>query len=138
MWRVIYCLKIALFRNQMLDLALVSEDKLNLICFLANFHALLYVQHWCTAPFMANAAVDDLELWEKLACIQKISSKHHGLLPPKFLELAQAAQNKFSNHLWYLIERNVGYLIERNVAFLFFSDKVTLKKKTEMWKKCKN
>jgi len=62
MWRVIYCLKITLFRNQMLDLALVSEDKLNLICFLESFHALLYVQHWCTAPFMADAAVDDLEL----------------------------------------------------------------------------
>jgi len=57
-------------------------------------------------------------------------SKHQGLLPSKFLELAQAAQNKFSNHFWYLIERNV--------AFSFFSDKVTLKEKSEMWKKCKN
>jgi len=103
---------------------LVSEDKLNLICFLASFHSLLYVQDWCTAPFLTDTAVNDLELWEKLACIQKISSKHQHSLPPKFLELAQAAQNKFSNYLWYLIERNV--------VFLFFIDKVTLKEKTEM------
>jgi len=55
-----------------------------------------------------------------------MSLKHQSSLPLKFLELAKAAQSKFSNHLWYLTERNV--------VFLFFSNKVTLKEKTEMWK----
>jgi len=55
MWHVIYCLKITLFRNQMLDLALVSEDKLNLICILASFYAFSYRQHRIEFEFIIFA-----------------------------------------------------------------------------------
>ena len=73
MGRIIYCIKIALFRNQVLDLELISEEKLNHICSLASFLSLYYVQYRCTAPFLADASVNDLELWKKFKSLKKTS-----------------------------------------------------------------
>ena len=100
-----YCIKIALFRNQVLDLELVSEEKLNHICSLASFLALYYVEYWCVAPFLADTSVNDLELWKKFNSLKNISPKHQSLLPSKFMKFADAAKTKLNKHLWYLNER---------------------------------
>ena len=86
-----------------------------------------YVRYWCTAPFLADAPVNDLELWKKFKSLKKTSPKQQGSLPSKFIEFVDAAQTKLDKHLWYLTERNV--------VFSFFSNKVSPKEKNEMWKK---
>jgi len=67
---------------------------------------------------------------EELACVQKISSKQQSLSPSKLLKWKLLKINLVYNYLWFLTERNV--------VLSFFSGKVTLKEKTEMWKKYKN
>jgi len=87
MAKVIYCMKIYLFRN---EFNLTASEKKNLSEF-CIFAAHVYVPAWIACPMASDAPVNDLILFRKIkqyADINKVVS--------------QAAIKKLQNHTWYL------------------------------------
>ena len=111
MSKIIYTLKIALFRDQL---------GVDMIQNLATFLALFYVKYWFCAPNPVDAPqldLDTLKLLEQAK--RKVKSS-------EMLEMIDAALIKLKSHLWYLSERLV--------PFALLSHRVTTKDKAEMAK----
>ena len=87
MAKVIYCIKIYLFRDQF---QLTVSERRNLTEF-CLFAAHIYVQAWITCPLACEAPVNDLLLFNRInqyAAVNKMVS--------------DSAMKKLRNHLWYL------------------------------------
>jgi len=113
---MIYTIKIALFRDQLVD----AFDKafLDNVVELAIFLSLFYVRYWLTCTSPADAPQNDLKL---LCLLEEASVK----LPTAGMKaMAKASLEKFNNHLWYLTERLV--------PFALFSSRVSNVDKEEM------
>lgn len=87
--KALYCLKIYLFRKQF-KLSAAELDILRRICV---FIVLFYVKIWFGAPNAIKAPNSDLQLIKDLIDYRKIHS-----------DIANAALEKLSRHLWYLHE----------------------------------
>lgn len=88
--KALYCLKIYLFRKQFKVSAAVL-DILRKVCI---FIVLFYVKIWFNAPNAVKAPNSDLQLIKDLIEYRKIHP-----------EIANAALEKLSKHLWYLHEQ---------------------------------
>ncbi|XP_044598124.1 uncharacterized protein LOC123274533 [Cotesia glomerata] len=88
--KALYCLKIYLFRKQF-KVPAKETDALRKICV---FVVLFYVKIWFTAPYAIKAPNPDLQLVKDLI-------EHRKIHP----EIANAALEKLSKHLWYLHEQ---------------------------------
>ncbi|XP_044578933.1 uncharacterized protein LOC123261406 [Cotesia glomerata] len=110
--KALYCLKIYMFRNQFKMEA--NEKKiLQKICV---FIVIFYVKIWFTAPNAINAPNSDLQLVKDLIDYRKIHP-----------EIANAALDKLSRHLWYLHE---------NLACLaLFDETVSVEEKVKIVQK---
>lgn len=87
MAKVIYCMKIFLFRNEF-KLTATEQKNLSEFCI---FAAHIYVPAWIACPVASDAPVNDLMLFRRMkeyANINKVVS--------------QAALRKLQNHTWYL------------------------------------
>ena len=110
MSKVIYTIKIALFRKQLTHV--IDEDLLKKICDLALFYCISYTTEWFKAPKPFDCASNDLNLFKKLTrlvSVKGISDFHRDI----FTKVVQ----KLENHLWYLSERLVILsLFSKNVG----------------------
>ena len=106
MSKAIYSIKVWIFRSQF-KWTTREEKGLQSMC---TFIALIYVEHWYTAPSAIEAPRRDLDLMMKL--------KQFRTLHPN---ISKAAVEKLQRHLWYLSEENVGLAL--------FDDKVSLSTK---------
>lgn len=109
MCRIIYCLKIYLFRHQLT----IDNEKLNDIrCFLV-FVIKIYIRYWyqCTSAIMAP--LNDFNMLKDVWNAREI-------IP----EIANAVLRKFLNHLWYLSETNI--------AMSFIDPRISLEMKRRM------
>ena len=99
MSKVIYCIKIAMFQDQLkCD---NSESLLTKIVDLARFLCLYYVKPWSRASLPFHAPIEDLILYKTLVT----NAKEHK--SESLRQLSQAVASKFENHFWYLTERLV-------------------------------
>ena len=96
MAKVIYVLKIVLFRDQLGEI--FEEDALDLMRDLAIFLVLFYVRYWFTCPSAVNAPQLDLEM---LQLLEKAKTQKD------MKEFADASYTRLGCHLWYLTERLV-------------------------------
>jgi hypothetical protein len=87
MAKVIYCLKIYLFRNQF---PLTDGEAKNLKEF-CLFAAFVYAPSWISCPVASDAPINDLQLLRKIKQYSEINAT-----------VSQAAFQKLKNHLWYL------------------------------------
>lgn len=87
MAKVIYCIKIYLFRDQF-DMTLTEESELLEFCL---FITLIYVKSWSTAPNALDAPINDLNLCKDLMAYAEINAS-----------ASDAAVIAFQRHLWYL------------------------------------
>ena len=87
MSKVIYCMKIYLFRDQF---KLTASETKSLTDF-CLFAAHVYVQAWITCPLASDAAVNDLLLYNRIKQYVDINKT-----------VSDAAMKKLQNHLWYL------------------------------------
>ena len=129
MAKIIYTLMIAMFSHQLAaeGLEFTKDCDLDNIWSLAVFLSVRYVKYWFLSPNVANAAINDLEMWRTLNEFTLLSPQQLINYPRRFKEMAVAAQQKLNNHLWYLTERHI--------VFAFASDKVSTAVKTKMWQK---
>ena len=93
MARVIYTVKIVLFREQLGDV--FETDSLNHLERLATFLVLYYVPYWFSCMKATEAAVLDLRLLKELEEIK---------IRDDIGEFAEVAYQKMQGHLWYLSE----------------------------------
>ena len=124
MGKIIYSIKIALFRDQLNDV--FEEEVLEKISTLATFLSLFYVQYWFCLTNAVDAPQLDLNL---LKLLEDAKTK---LKDTDMIEMITAAYSKLTNHLWYLSERLV--------PFSMFSHRVSDSEKCAMAKellKCK-
>lgn len=87
MAKVIYCMKIYLFRNEF-NLTASETKKL---CEFCIFAAHVYVPAWIACPIASDAAVNDLVLFQRIRQYAEINKV-----------VSQAAFKKLQNHTWYL------------------------------------
>ncbi|ESN91269.1 hypothetical protein HELRODRAFT_182127 [Helobdella robusta] len=87
MAKVIYCLKMYLFRNEF-KLTATETKSLTEFCLFATH---IYVPAWMLCPIPSDAPVNDLQL---LSRIEQYSENNKNV--------ASAATKKLKNHLWYL------------------------------------
>ncbi|XP_047123055.1 uncharacterized protein LOC124806322 [Hydra vulgaris] len=87
MAKVIYCMKIFLFRN---EFKLTSTEVKNLSEF-CIFAAHIYVPAWIACPVASDAPLNDLMLFQRI----KRYAEVHKIV-------SQAALKKLQNHMWYL------------------------------------
>ena len=116
MSKVLYTLKIALFRHQLGDV--YATEHLEKIYNLSIFISIFYVKPWLTCTDASNAPANDLELMKKLLKTEEQIKANPKLYPELFLQFAYLAREKLENHL--------AYLSERLVPFSLFSDTVPL------------
>ena len=90
MGKVIYCMKIYLFRNEFKMTA--SEEK-NLAEF-CIFVAHVYIPAWIACPVASDAPANDLMLFRKIKQYAGISRV-----------VSQVALKKLQNHTWYLDQK---------------------------------
>ena len=90
MSRMIYALKISLFKSQLLRLKLMSETILNEISSLAVFLTLFHIQPWFTALNSVDSATNDLKLPCQLRNFIKDMQKCTTTIPPLFVEISSA------------------------------------------------
>ena len=103
MARVIYTLKIALFRSQVSHI--FSEEVMEEISSLALFFAVFYSKMWLTCTNAANAALVDLRYINLLAKVAEKAAKNPSAWSVLFEDLMTAAHGKLEKHLSYLSER---------------------------------
>lgn len=114
MGKIIYSLKIFLFRDQV---TLSDSELINLEEF-CIFACLIYTKSWIQCCVPSNAPINDLELLKSLNRYERINAK-----------IANCAIEKFQNHLWYLGSELV--------VLSLFSEKVEDKVKSRMFEKMK-
>jgi len=105
MAKLIYAMKIYLFRNQQDVLKLTLKEQGQLERFVW-FGALLYTKTWISAPCATKAPAGDLQLW--------LDFRHYENTDPA---ISTAARKVLENHLWYLSDELVGLsLFSDNVS----------------------
>ena len=109
MSKVIYSLKIWMFRRQIM-LTKVEEEGIRNIC---KFGVRIYVKAWFTAPSAISAPRLDLQLVKD---IEKYKQEN--------VTISSVAIKKFLGHLWYLSEELI--------AFSFFDNEVSTETKRKM------
>lgn len=114
MAKIIYSLKIFLFRHQ-LHLSKAELKHLKNICL---FICLIYVKHWIQCCSASNASYNDLQLMKELERYSAINK-----------DISSSAILKFKEHLWYLGSELV--------VLSLFSDKVADSVKNRMFGKMK-
>ncbi|KAK0062841.1 hypothetical protein Bpfe_007561 [Biomphalaria pfeifferi] len=87
MAKVIYCLKIFLFRDEF-KLTVSETKNLTEFCVFATH---IYVSAWISCPMQSDAPINDLQLLARIDQYSEINKK-----------IATAATKKLQNHLWYL------------------------------------
>jgi hypothetical protein len=87
MAKVIYCMKIYLFRNQF-KLTAHEMKSLSEFCM---FAAHIYVPAWIACPVASDAPVNDLMLFRRISQYTVVNKV-----------ISQAALKKLQNHTWYL------------------------------------
>ncbi|ESN96736.1 hypothetical protein HELRODRAFT_163840 [Helobdella robusta] len=87
MAKVIYCLKMYLFRNEF-KLTATETKSLTEFCLFATH---IYVPAWMLCPIPSDAQVNDLQLLSRIEQYSEINKN-----------VASAATKKLKNHLWYL------------------------------------
>src|ERR1044072_9120316 len=87
MGKVIYCMKIYLFRR---EFKLTASETKNLQKF-CLFAAHIYVQAWISCPVAADAPLNDLLLFRRLKQYSDIN-----------IVVSNAVMKKLQNHTWYL------------------------------------
>ena len=102
MAKVIYCMKIYLFRDQF-QLTASERKHLTEFCLFATH---LYVNAWISCPVASDAPYNDLLLFKRIKQYTAINST-----------VAEAAMKKLKNHLWYIGSEMIPLSI--------FSDKVS-------------
>ncbi|GBP87160.1 hypothetical protein EVAR_62629_1 [Eumeta japonica] len=105
MAKLLYALKIFLFRNNLQALKLTKREEKQIVRFV-SFGALIYAKIWIEEPLAADAPVNDLLLWKKLRLYEAIDS-----------EIGKAARGVLERHLWYLSNELV--------ALALFSEKLS-------------
>ncbi|KAK0053447.1 hypothetical protein Bpfe_017145 [Biomphalaria pfeifferi] len=117
MAKLIYAIKIYLFRHQKEIFSLTAKEESQLKRFV-QFGVLLYTKSWIQAPCAAEAPRGDLLLWKNLQQYQSIDH-----------DISIAAQKILQNHMWYLSDETVSLAL--------FSDEVSPIEKqkiiTEQW-----
>jgi hypothetical protein len=98
-----------IFRNEH-KLSLEAEINMKEICI---FFSLVYVKYWLQSPSSCEAPVNDLKFYRELCSYRSINAI-----------VAEAAIQKFSQHLWYLS----GEL----VAVALFSSKTNITEKEKI------
>lgn len=111
MAKLIYCLKIYLFRFE----CKVDPKVLDALRDFNLFIVLVYFKYWFKCPSAISAPHNDLNL------IKDIIS-YKGINKP----IANAALSSFKNHLWYLSEKLIG--------FSFFDSDIDIRTKQKMVK----
>jgi hypothetical protein len=96
MAKLIYALKMYLFRHQRNAFALTAREQQQLQRFV-QFGVLIYAQVWLQAPLAIEAPGLDLGLWK---CLERYKAVDNNL--------ASTAQKVLENHLWYLSHELVG------------------------------
>lgn len=109
MAKIIYCLKIYLFRFER-D---VEEDTLATLRDFNLFIVLIYIKYWYISPSGVEAPKNDLQLIKDIISYREINDT-----------IANAALASFKNHLWYVSELLVG--------FSFFDSHINDEVKKEM------
>ncbi|GBP55007.1 hypothetical protein EVAR_34482_1 [Eumeta japonica] len=74
MAKLIYALKIFLFRNNLQAFKLTKREEKQIVRFV-SFGALIYAKIWIEAPLAADAPVNDLLLWKNLRLYEVIDSE---------------------------------------------------------------
>ena len=115
MSKVIYSLKVWMFRNQF-KLTPFQEKGLQEFCV---FSVTVYLKAWFTAPLAACAPSNDLQLLKDLHSYKD-----------KNVIISKATSDKLGLHLWYLSEELVG--------LAFFDPEVSIVTKCEMVKSLQN
>ncbi|XP_037030592.1 uncharacterized protein LOC119070384 [Bradysia coprophila] len=110
MGKIIYSLKIFLFRDQV-NLAKSELANLEEFC---TFSCLIYTKHWIQCCVPSNAPANDLHLLKSLNQYKQVNAK-----------IANCAIDKLQDHLWYLGSELV--------VLSLFSDKVEDTVKTRMF-----
>ncbi|ESN92918.1 hypothetical protein HELRODRAFT_165054 [Helobdella robusta] len=87
MAKVIYCLKMYLFRNEF-KLTATETKSLTEFCLFATH---IYVPAWMLCPIPSDAPVNDLQFLSRIEQYSEINKN-----------VASAATKKLKNHLWYL------------------------------------
>ncbi|KAK0069028.1 hypothetical protein Bpfe_001210 [Biomphalaria pfeifferi] len=105
MAKLIYAIKIYLFRHQKEIFSLTAKEESQLKRFV-QFGALLYTKSWIQAPCAAEAPGGDLWLWKNLQQYQSIDH-----------DMSIAAQKILQNHMCYLSDETVSLAL--------FSDEVS-------------
>lgn len=109
MSKVIYCLKMYIFRKQM-GYSKDICDNLNDFCL---FVGLIYSRYWIQCPLTCDAPLNDLNMYNDLHRYAQINKK-----------ISDSASAKLSRHLWYLSEELVPLSL--------FSDKVPIREKKKI------
>ena len=122
MSKVLYTLKIALFRHQLGEV--YAPEDLENIYNLSIFISIFYVKAWLTCTDASNAPLNDLELMKKFLKAEERIKTNTSSYPSTFSDLIRLAREKLQNHM--------GYLSERLVPFAIFSDHVTTSMKKKM------
>ncbi|XP_044580402.1 uncharacterized protein LOC123262280 isoform X2 [Cotesia glomerata] len=115
MSKVIYCLKIYIFRGEFK----LTPHELTSIRQVCIFIIVIYIKAWFTSPSAILAANNDLILMQQLILYDKINSS-----------VSKGALKKMSDHLWYLSDK---------LAIIsLFDDAVDPEVKKKMVKNLKN
>lgn len=93
MAKLIYCLKIYLFRFE----CEVEEKVLDALRDFNLFIVIVYVKYWFKCPSSTSAPYNDLSLVKDILAYKEINES-----------IANAAFSSFQNHLWYLSEKLIG------------------------------
>jgi hypothetical protein len=100
MQKNIYVLKMYLFREPLQLSADIQKRVQKGLEQLSLFSTLIYTKSWISAPSVADAPVNDLNLYKDLITYKTINS-----------EISEAALNKFAGHLCYLSPELVPSII---------------------------
>jgi len=106
MAKVIYCMKIYLFRDEF-KLTVSEIKSLTEFCLFVTH---VYVKAWITCPVASDAPLNDLQLLKRIRQYEEINTT-----------VSQAAMKKLKNHLWYLGSEMV--------ALSLFSSKISNEEK---------
>lgn len=109
MAKLIYCLKIYIFKNQF---KLSKKEEEGLIKF-NTFSCLVYMESWFSCPISTDATINDLNLIENLYKFKEINKS-----------ISDVAIKALKRHLWYFTEEMVG--------ISFFSEKISFEEKVNM------